>query len=109
MNFFVDPSEGHDDYIVSAALAVRASQRRRAAHGIGAGACVREQAFHRGDAEGAEGAEGARAQQGRGATKLAVPPETAPSAPTPNDARAPGSKTRQTSGNPLPPWWEGQG
>ena len=26
MNFFVDPSEGHDDYIVSAALAVRASQ-----------------------------------------------------------------------------------
>jgi hypothetical protein len=26
MNFFVDPAEGHDDYIVSAALAVRASQ-----------------------------------------------------------------------------------
>jgi hypothetical protein len=35
MNFFVDPSEGHDDYVVSAALAVRASQgaQRRAASG----------------------------------------------------------------------------
>lgn len=35
MNFFVDPSEGHDDYIVSAALAVRASQgaERRVASG----------------------------------------------------------------------------
>ena len=35
MNFFVDPSEGHDDYIISAALAVRASQgaERRIASG----------------------------------------------------------------------------
>ena len=35
MNFFVDPNDGHDDYIVSAALLVRASQdaARRAARG----------------------------------------------------------------------------
>ncbi|MDP9236623.1 MAG: hypothetical protein M3P30_04350 [Chloroflexota bacterium] len=35
MNFFVDPAEGHDDYLVSAALLVRASQaqQRRAAMG----------------------------------------------------------------------------
>jgi len=35
MNFFVDPSEGHDDYVVSSGLAVRASQgaERRVASG----------------------------------------------------------------------------
>jgi hypothetical protein len=35
MNFFVDPSDGHDDYVVSAALAVHASlgSSRRAATG----------------------------------------------------------------------------
>ncbi len=35
MNFFVDPSEGHDDYLISAALLVEASkgQVRRAARG----------------------------------------------------------------------------
>jgi len=35
MNFFVDPAEGHDDYLVSAALLVRASlgQKRRVATG----------------------------------------------------------------------------
>jgi hypothetical protein len=35
MNFFVEPAEGHDDYLVSAALLVRASrgERRRVASG----------------------------------------------------------------------------
>jgi hypothetical protein len=35
MNFYVDPAEGHDDYLISAALLVRASQsqQRRAATG----------------------------------------------------------------------------
>ena len=30
MNFFVDPSEGHDDYLVSAALLVHASRDQHA-------------------------------------------------------------------------------
>ena len=35
MNFFVDPADGHDDYLMSAALLVRASagQKRRVATG----------------------------------------------------------------------------
>jgi hypothetical protein len=35
MNFFVDPAEGHDDYLVSLALAVEASagSKPRAARG----------------------------------------------------------------------------
>ncbi len=35
MNFFVEPADGHDDYLMSAALLVRASlgQKRRVATG----------------------------------------------------------------------------